>query len=185
MSCLQDNYVWLLQEKESGKVAVVDPSEYKPVASAIHDRCSSKAPCASRADQACACSVAKMQHSKLCNLPIALCRGLKLDYILNTHHHWDHTGGNEELKRKFNCTIVGPKADEGRIPGIDVALADGESWSFGNLEMQVFDTPGHTRGHITLWFPQIQALFPGKLTLLAVCCSFPVKQVQCSHLSCL
>ena len=94
---------------------------------------------------------------------LALCRGLKLDYILNTHHHWDHTGGTEELKRKFNCTIVGPKADQGRIPGIDIALADGESWKFGNLEMHVFDTPGHTRGHITLWFPQIQALFPGKL----------------------
>ncbi len=89
------------------------------------------------------------------------CRGLKLDYILNTHHHWDHTGGNEELKSKFHCTIVGPKADKGRIPGIDVALADGESWQFGDLEMQVFDTPGHTRGHITLWFPQVQALFPG------------------------
>lgn len=102
-------------------------------------------------------------QSTNCHL-LALCRGLKLDYILNTHHHWDHTGGNEELKRKFNCTIVGPKADQGRIPGIDVALADGESWKFGNLQMQVFDTPGHTRGHITLWFPQIQALFPGKLS---------------------
>lgn len=100
---------------------------------------------------------------------LALCRGLKLDYILNTHHHWDHTGGNEELKRKFNCTIVGPKADQGRIPGIDIALADGQSWKFGNLEMQVFDTPGHTRGHITLWFPQIQALFPGKLSCWQSC----------------
>lgn len=75
------------------------------------------------------------------------CRGLKLDFILNTHHHWDHTGGNEELKSKFNCTVVGPKADKGRIPGIDIALADGESWQFGDLKMEVFDTPGHTRPH--------------------------------------
>ena len=96
-----------------------------------------------------------------CKLADAQRRGLKLDYILNTHHHWDHTGGNEELKKMFNCTIVGPKADEGRIPGIDIALADGDSWQFGDLEMHVFDTPGHTRGHITLWFPQVQALFPG------------------------
>ena len=36
---LQDNYVWLLQEKKSGKVAVVDPSEAKPVAAVIQDRC--------------------------------------------------------------------------------------------------------------------------------------------------
>ena len=97
------------------------------------------------------------------------CRGLKLDYILNTHHHWDHTGGNEELKSKFKCTIVGPKADKGRIPGIDVALGDGESWQFGDLKMEVLDTPGHTRGHITLWFPQVEALFPGQASGLCHC----------------
>jgi len=57
---------------------------------------------------------------------------------------------------------VGPKADEDRIPGIDVALADGETWDFGGLTMHVFDTPGHTRGHITLWFPEADALFPGE-----------------------
>lgn len=41
----------------------------------------------------------------------------KLDYIFNTHHHHDHTGGNEELKAKYGCTIVGPAADKARIPG--------------------------------------------------------------------
>lgn len=56
---------------------------------------------------------------------------------------------------------MGPKADEERIPGIDVALADGEAWSFGGLTMHVMDTPGHTRGHITLWLPEADALFPG------------------------
>lgn len=115
------------------------------------------------------CALTSVSHAKPHNDLLAQCRGLKLDYILNTHHHWDHTGGNEELKRKFNCTIVGPKADQGRIPGIDISLADGESWSFGSLEMQVFDTPGHTKGHITLWFPQIQALFPGKLSCWQCC----------------
>lgn len=70
-------------------------------------------------------------------------------------------GGNLELKQKYGCQIVGPKADHDRIPGIDVALADGDSWDFGSLEMRVFDTPGHTKGHITLWFPEAEALFPG------------------------
>lgn len=74
----------------------------------------------------------------------------------------DHTGGNLELKEKYKLKIVGPKADEERIPGIDVALADGETWAFGGLEMHVFDTPGHTRGHITLWFPEADTLFPGE-----------------------
>ena len=65
-------------------------------------------------------------------------------------------------ERRYKLTIVGPKADEERIPGIDVALADGETWQFGGLTMHVMDTPGHTRGHITLWFPEADALFPGK-----------------------
>ena len=89
-------------------------------------------------------------------------RGLRADYILNTHHHHDHTGGNLELQSRYKATIVGPKADAARIPGIDIALADGDTWEgFGGLEMRVFDTPGHTRGHITLWFPAAAALFPG------------------------
>ena len=91
------------------------------------------------------------------------CRDVQLDYILNTHHHWDHVGGNEELKQRYGAQIVGPKADEARIPGIDVALAEGETWSLGDLEMRVFDTPGHTRGHITLWFPGAEVMFPGML----------------------
>ena len=37
-------------------------------------------------------------------------RGWRLDYILNTHHHGDHTGANEVLKQKFGCTIIGPRA---------------------------------------------------------------------------
>ena len=60
---------------------------------------------------------------------------------------------------------MGPQADAARIPGIDTALGDGESWQFGDLEMRVFDTPGHTRGHITLHFPEAGALFPGALSM--------------------
>ena len=70
-------------------------------------------------------------------------------------------GGNTDLKKQLGLTIVGPKADAERIPGIDVPLGDGDTWQFGDLEMRVMDTPGHTRGHITLWFPQAGAVFPG------------------------
>lgn len=169
------------------------------------------------------------------------CSGWSLDFILNTHHHFDHTGGNLELKLQFpglqvrssdestdrgrgrqhgvrhiahghacaraqglatragTCTrmrtgtcigalvltrssslepqqvtalaragastgspvlgsktrvpaarvysqVVGPRADAERIPGIDVQLGDGDSWQLGQLELRVFDTPGHTKG---------------------------------------
>jgi hydroxyacylglutathione hydrolase len=93
--------------------------------------------------------------------PQCSCRGLKADYILNTHHHFDHTGGNLEVKQCYGASIVGPAADKDRIPGIDISLKDGDTWEFGQLQMRVFDTPGHTRGHITLYFPQAEALFPG------------------------
>ncbi|CAG9461991.1 unnamed protein product [Pedinophyceae sp. YPF-701] len=95
--------------------------------------------------------------------------GLKLDYILNTHHHDDHVGANLALKEKFGCKIVGPKADEKRIPGIDVALGDGETFAVGEQKMVVFDTPGHTTGHITLFFEDAKALFPGDTLFLMGC----------------
>lgn len=96
-------------------------------------------------------------------------RGWKLDYIFNTHHHYDHTGGNLELKAAFGATVVGPKADRDRIPGIDVELADGEDFRFGTRSARVLDIPGHTRGHIAFWFEADAALFCGD-TLFSLGC---------------
>lgn len=95
--------------------------------------------------------------------------GWRLTHILNTHHHWDHTGGNLELKEKTGALIVGPKADEARIPGIDVALAEGDEFKFGAESAQIFDIPGHTRGHIAFYFPRSKALFSGD-TLFSLGC---------------
>jgi hydroxyacylglutathione hydrolase len=96
-------------------------------------------------------------------------RGARLDFILNTHHHGDHVGGNLALKARFGCTVVGPLADRDRIPGIDVALGEGDRFAFGALEARVFDVPGHTRGHIAFWFEAARALFCGD-TLFALGC---------------
>ena len=86
-------------------------------------------------------------------------RGWKLDWILSTHHHADHTGGNLELKTATGCRIAGPKADAGRIPGIDLGLAEGDRFTLGAAEAEVFETPGHTSGHISYWFADARALF--------------------------
>ena len=96
-------------------------------------------------------------------------KGWQLTHILNTHHHMDHVGGNEVLKAATGCTIVGPKADKDRIPGIDVALGDGDSYALGGSEAKVFDVPGHTKGHIAFWFEDSDALFCGD-TLFALGC---------------
>jgi hydroxyacylglutathione hydrolase len=95
--------------------------------------------------------------------------GWSLTHILNTHHHWDHTGGNLEIKRATGCTVVGPRAEAARIPGIDVALTDGELYRFGSEQAEVLDIPGHTRGHIAYWFARSRALFCGD-TLFALGC---------------
>mgnify|MGYP001606969400 FL=1 len=94
---------------------------------------------------------------------------LALHYILNTHHHADHVGANRELKETYGCQVIGPAADQDRIPGIDVCVGEGDSFAFGNLTVKVFDTPGHTRGHIVFYFSSEEALFCGD-TLFAMGC---------------
>ncbi|CAI0461043.1 unnamed protein product [Linum tenue] len=92
-----------------------------------------------------------------------------LTYILNTHHHYDHTGGNEELKARYGAKVIGSGLDSERIPGIDIGLKDGDKWMFGGHEVLVMETPGHTRGHISFYFPGSGAIFTGD-TLFSLSC---------------
>lgn len=96
-------------------------------------------------------------------------RGWQASHILNTHHHPDHVGGNRAIKDRYGCTVVGPAADRARIPGIDVALEDGDEYRFGNVTAHVLFVPGHTSGHIAYWFAEDRALFCGD-TLFAMGC---------------
>ena len=69
-------------------------------------------------------------------------KGWRLTHILNTHHHFDHAGGNEELKAQWNCQVVGAAIDAERIPGIDVALADGDTLTLGSKQARIIEVPG-------------------------------------------
>ena len=96
-------------------------------------------------------------------------KGWTLTHILNTHHHFDHTGGNEALKAEYGCKIIGPAEEASRIPGIDSEIKEGETFSLGTHVAQVFDTPGHTAGHISFWFEHDKVIFVGD-TLFAMGC---------------
>jgi hydroxyacylglutathione hydrolase len=96
-------------------------------------------------------------------------KGWRLTHILTTHHHGDHTAGNLPLKAETGCIIIGPRAEAAKIPGIDKSVGQGDTFSFGAHEVRVFDTPGHTAGHISYWLPGDSVAFVGD-TLFAIGC---------------
>ncbi len=87
--------------------------------------------------------------------------GWRLTYILTTHHHRDHTGGNMALKARFGCRIIGPGAEADRIPGIDAMVVGGDRFDLAGETVAVLDTPGHTNGHISFYFPASAIVFAG------------------------
>jgi|TARA_B110000259_G_scaffold110875_1_gene126644 hydroxyacylglutathione hydrolase len=93
----------------------------------------------------------------------------KIDYILNTHHHFDHIGGNLDLKKKYNTKIIGSKKDENRILGIDIKLSDNESFKLGNVDFKIFYIPGHTSGHVCFYSKNEKIVFTGD-TLFSLGC---------------
>ena len=95
--------------------------------------------------------------------------GHGLDWILITHHHADHTGGNLALKERFGCKIAGPAAEAARVPGIDLELKHGDSFALGAETATIIDTPGHTRGHISYHFAASRALFCGDAMFVLGC----------------
>jgi len=133
ISCLTDNYAYIINEDSSKIVGVIDPSESSPIISFLKKN------------------------------------NLKLNYILNTHHHYDHIGGNIELKKKYNAKVIGFKGDSHRIPGIDIILENNEEWTFGNSTVKVLHIPGHTLGHICFFFQKEKIAFTGD-TLFSLGC---------------
>ncbi len=94
---------------------------------------------------------------------------INLKYILNTHHHYDHIGGNKDLKKKYNSVVIGYKDDASRIPGIDILLNNNQIWKADNFEAKIMHIPGHTTGHISFHFFKEKLIFTGD-TLFSLGC---------------
>ena len=133
ISCLQDNYSYLIIDESNNFACVIDPSEADPIISFVENN------------------------------------NIKLQYILNTHHHFDHIGGNKELKKKFGSTVLGFKEDSHRIPEIDILLEDDQIWKAQNFIAKIIHIPGHTLGHICFYFFNEKLIFTGD-TLFSLGC---------------
>ncbi len=95
-------------------------------------------------------------------------QGVRPSFLLVTHHHFDHVEGNFLLKQKYGAKIVGARADENRIDGLDIALDDGDSFFVGSAEAKIIAADGHTLGHILWYFEKEKILFTGD-TLFNLC----------------
>jgi hydroxyacylglutathione hydrolase len=96
-------------------------------------------------------------------------QNLRLSGILITHHHGDHTGGIPHLVDLFDCPVIGPK--EENIPGLTQRVDSSDSITPGALGIKfaVLDVPGHTKGHVAYYCPELQWLFAGDTLFAAGC----------------
>jgi len=133
IKCLSDNYSYLVRDKKTNLVGVIDPSEFSPV---------------------------DLEISKTYK---------KLDFILNTHHHNDHVGGNMDLKKKYSSKIICSTYDGKRIPGADIKKNDGDKFSLGGTAFEIMHIPGHTLGHISFFSEEAKVIFTGD-TLFSLGC---------------
>lgn len=94
--------------------------------------------------------------------------GGRLDFILNTHWHPDHAGGNEAVKAATGAIVVGPQEVE-RIAKLDRLVVEGDVVELGQTRLQVIDTGGHTLQHITYFDAEDRIAFVGD-TLFSLGC---------------
>jgi len=94
-------------------------------------------------------------------------RGLRLRAILNTHHHWDHVGGNLALVEKWGCDIIGHESDRSRIPGFTRGVRHGDEFEVAACEFRTLHVPGHTSGAVT--YVMGEAAFTGDTLFCGGC----------------
>jgi len=94
-------------------------------------------------------------------------RGWTITQVWNTHHHWDHTGGNAKIKEATGALVSAPAAEEIKVR--DVGLSEGSELRIGNHVGRVIEIPGHTLGHVALVFDDPRMAFVGD-TLFAMGC---------------
>ena len=88
-----------------------------------------------------------------------------------THYHFDHVGGNEDLRRAPSpaCASMARAAKTAASPRRLHEVDDGGAVEIGALRGRVIGIPAHTNGHIAYYFPQLKAVFTGDTLFIAGC----------------
>ncbi len=84
----------------------------------------------------------------------AIARAGRLDLILLTHHHADHTAATDAVRARHPAPVAGAAADAHRLPRLDIRLSGDDTLPLGQTRGQVIETSGHTIGHISVFFPE-------------------------------
>jgi len=96
--------------------------------------------------------------------------GVELAAIWNTHHHWDHTGGNQELVAAVGgLEVVAHESDRGRVPAQTKFVDEGDTVSVGQVSAVIIHNPGHTSGAISYHIADPGAVFTGDTMFGAGC----------------
>ncbi len=96
-------------------------------------------------------------------------KGWKLSHVLITHHHYDHVDGLAQVLAQHPAKVIGNAADTNRLPNLDLALNDGETFSIGGCQGVMIDVSGHTIGHVAFHFPAANVVFTAD-SLMAMGC---------------
>ena len=92
---------------------------------------------------------------------VLLSKNWKLNQIINTHHHFDHTNGNHKLKNKWKAELIGPEKEKDKINNIDHYVEDNDKIQIAGLDTLVIHSPGHTLGHVMYYLKNEKILFAG------------------------
>ncbi|MEI7932538.1 MAG: hydroxyacylglutathione hydrolase [Alphaproteobacteria bacterium] len=94
--------------------------------------------------------------------------GWRLSFILNTHWHLDHAGGNARVKEATGAVIIGPPEVE-KIAPLDRPVGDGDIVTLGATRLKVMDVGGHTSGHIAYYDQADAVAFVGDTLFVMGC----------------
>ena len=96
-------------------------------------------------------------------------RGWALSHILLTHHHWDHVDGVAPLLETHSAQVIGAAQDAHRLPPLDIEVMPGTPFTLAGTQVEVFDVPGHTVGHVAYYIAEIGALLSGDSLMAGGC----------------